>query len=156
MLRHGASMFSRALTGSATASPLRMTSRCAERLQSVASQRGQPTVLRVSVDGGGCSGFQYAFVLEPAGAASGGQAHEREAGAASGAGSNSGFAAPEDLVFEEHGAEVRVDPVSFAFLKGATIDYVEEMISSSFRVTENPNSEASCGCGTSFTAKMDG
>lgn len=153
MLRHGASMVGRALTSAASAAPLRMTARCAEQLQSVAAQRGQPTALRVAVDGGGCSGFQYAFVLESA--ASGGQAHEREAAGAGGEGGKSGFAAPEDLVFQEHGAEVRVDPVSFAFLKGATIDYVEEMISSSFRVTENPNSEASCGCGTSFTAKMD-
>lgn len=153
MLRHAASMLGRALATSAAASPLRMTPRCAEQLQSVAAQRGQPTVLRVAVDGGGCSGFQYAFVLEPA--TSGGQAHEREAAGAGGGGGKSGFAPAEDLVFQEHGAEVRVDPVSFAFLKGATIDYVEEMISSSFRVTENPNSEASCGCGTSFTAKMD-
>mmetsp|Transcript_24140 Transcript_24140/g.57260 ORF Transcript_24140/g.57260 Transcript_24140/m.57260 type:complete len:95 (-) Transcript_24140:28-312(-) len=54
-------------------------------------------------------------------------------------------------VFESDGAEVVTDNVSFQFLHGATLDYVEELISSSFRVVSNPNSEGSCGCGTSFT-----
>jgi iron-sulfur cluster assembly accessory protein len=146
MLRHGLARFARALSASAAPPPLRMTERCAARLQALVTQRGQPLALRVSVDGGGCSGFQYAFAIEPVAGAPDGQRHERlpaEPGPA------------EDMVFAEHGAEVRVDPISYAFVKGATVDYVEEMISSSFRIVENPNSEASCGCGTSFTAKMD-
>jgi len=89
-----------------------------------------PPLLRIAVDGGGCSGFQYAFSLD----------------ADAGVG-------PRDFVFEKKGARVVVDDVSFEFLKGATVDYVEEMIKSSFAIAENPNSDGSCGCGVSFAAK---
>jgi iron-sulfur cluster assembly accessory protein len=56
-------------------------------------------------------------------------------------------------VFESNGAKVVVDDLSFDFVKGATVDYVEEMIKSSFAIADNPNSQSSCGCGTSFVAK---
>lgn len=56
-------------------------------------------------------------------------------------------------VFEHGGARVAVDPVSFGFLKGATVDYSEELIRASFVVRDNPNSDTSCGCGSSFAAK---
>jgi iron-sulfur cluster assembly accessory protein len=87
-------------------------------------------LLRVAVDGCGCSGFQYAFSLEV----------------------DSGVS-PKDLVFERDGARVVVDDISFEFVRGATIDYVEEMIKSSFAISNNPNSDGSCGCGVSFAAK---
>lgn len=132
-----------------TSPPLRVTERCASRLQTLISERGQSLALRVAVDGGGCSGFQYTFAIEEEGLAKG-QGHERNAM------DTATNAAPEqDLIFEEHGSKVRIDPISFAFVKGSTVDYVEEMISSSFRIINNPNSDSSCGCGTSFTAKMD-
>lgn len=83
--------------------------------------------LRVAVDGGGCSGFQYRFELSDT--------------------------APEDRVFEHDGARVAVDPVSFGFLKGATVDYSEELIRASFVVKSNPQSASNCGCGSSFSAK---
>lgn len=56
-------------------------------------------------------------------------------------------------MFEHGGARVAVDPVSFAFLKGATVHYSEELIRAAFLVKDNPNSEAACGCGSSFAAK---
>ena len=85
-------------------------------------------ILRVAVDGGGCSGYQYTFSLdtEPA---------------------------PRDRVFDVGGARVVVDEISFEFVKGATVDYVEEMIRSSFAIADNPNAESGCGCGSSFVAK---
>ncbi|GBG78532.1 hypothetical protein CBR_g27757 [Chara braunii] len=85
-------------------------------------------MLRLSVDGGGCSGFQYSFSLE------------REL-------------QPDDRVFEKDGVKVVVDSVSHSFVKGATIDYVQELVRSSFHVANNPNSAATCGCGSSFTAR---
>jgi iron-sulfur cluster assembly accessory protein len=85
-------------------------------------------MLRVSVEGGGCSGFQYNFTLDD----------NRN---------------PDDRVFEKEGIKVVVDAVSYGFVKGATVDYVEELIRSSFMVTTNPNAEGGCSCGSSFTAK---
>jgi iron-sulfur cluster assembly accessory protein len=122
------------------ASALTITERCAERLRALGKVAAKPVALRVAVDGGGCSGFQYAFSIEPASAqsvnAQDSTSHDQP-----------------DLVFDAHGAVVKVDPISFSFIKGARVDYVEELISSSFQVIDNPNSESSCGCGTSFAAK---
>ena len=81
-------------------------------------------MLRIAVDGGGCSGFQYAFSLD----------------ADAGVG-------PADVVFERDGAKVVVDDVSLEYVRGATVDYVEEMIKSSFAIVENPNAQSGCGCG---------
>ena len=88
--------------------------------------------LRLSVESGGCSGFSYKF--------------DRDAGAPD---------PDEDLVFTRDGAELVVDDVSIEFVKGATVDYEQELIRSGFAVLNNPNSEAGCGCGVSFTAKLD-
>lgn len=106
---------------------IHVTDACAQRLRQLASEAGAPAVLRVAVEGGGCSGYQYRFELDSAVAT--------------------------DRVFENGGAWVAVDPVSYAFLKGATVDFSEELIRTSFTVKDNPNTEASCGCGTSFAAK---
>lgn len=95
------------------------------RLLLLAQQEGKPVALRIRVDSGGCSGFQYHFHLEETGA-------------------------PDDLIFQAEGARVIMDPASFDFLKGAQLDYVEEMMEASFTI-KNPNSTSSCGCGTSFS-----
>lgn len=102
---------------------LHITDRAAARLHALAAP-----LLRVAVEGGGCSGFQYRFAL--------GDSPE-----------------PEDRVFEHDGARVAVDPVSFDLLRGATIDYSQELIRAAFVVASNPQSATSCGCGTSFAAK---
>jgi iron-sulfur cluster insertion protein len=82
-------------------------------------------LMRVSVEGGGCSGFQYRFDLIKEGE-------------------------PDDIVIERDGARVVVDPVSLDFVKGAELDFVDDLIGSSFKL-RNPNVTASCGCGTSFS-----
>jgi iron-sulfur cluster assembly accessory protein len=83
-------------------------------------------MFRVSVEGGGCSGFQYKFDLVAESAAE-----------------------ADDIVIEKGGARVLIDPVSLGLLGGAEIDYVEDLMGSAFKV-KNPNATASCGCGTSF------
>ena len=85
--------------------------------------------LRLRVDGGGCSGFQYKFELDT---------EDQE----------------DDIVFEKSGAKLVIDETSLDLVRGSTIDFVEEMISSSFQVVNNPNSESNCGCGASFAPKM--
>jgi iron-sulfur cluster assembly accessory protein len=81
-------------------------------------------MLRVSVEGGGCSGFQYKFGMEQ-------------------------VRADDDLVIARDGAMVLVDPVSVQYMVGSEIDFVEDLIGAAFKV-KNPNATASCGCGTSF------
>ncbi|MBO9464835.1 Iron-sulfur cluster insertion protein ErpA [Pelagimonas phthalicica] len=100
-----------------------VTPRAYERLSEIgAAEDGK--ALRVAVEGGGCSGFQYEIKLdEPAG---------------------------DDLVLEESGEKVVVDPVSLPFLAGATIDFSDELIGARFTI-DNPNASSSCGCGTSFS-----
>ena len=88
--------------------------------------KGEPagTMLRVSVEGGGCSGFQYKFDMERS-------------------------RADDDLVIARDGAVVLIDPVSVNYMAGSEIDFVEDLIGASFKV-KNPQAKASCGCGTSF------
>lgn len=93
----------------------------------------KPVALRVEVEGGGCSGFQYVLRLEE--------------------GAEAATPAAGDSVFERGGAKVLVDEVSLGFLKGAVVDYEDTLMRSAFHVASNPNSEASCGCGSSFAAK---
>ena len=102
-----------------------VTDRAARRVAQILSKEPPGAMLRVAVNGGGCSGFQYAFDI----------ATKRE---------------PDDFVIEREGAVVVVDPVSLTFLKGARIDFVDDLIGRSFKI-ENPNAVASCGCGTSFS-----
>jgi iron-sulfur cluster assembly accessory protein len=105
---------------SITISP-RAASRIAELLKSEAAH----ALFRVSVEGGGCSGFQYRFDL----------VRER---------------APDDLLVERDGARVVVDPISLGFLQSAEIDFVDDLIGAQFK-SNNPNVTAACGCGTSFS-----
>jgi len=105
--------------------PVRLTPRAAKRIAEILKQEPVPAHLRVAVLGGGCSGFQYDFRLDAA---------RNE----------------DDFIIAEGGAVVAIDSVSLDYLKGAEIDFVDEMIGASFKV-KNPNAVSSCGCGTSFS-----
>lgn len=102
-----------------------VTDRAARRIAEILGAEPSPSLLRVSVEGGGCSGFQYKFDIQ----------HE---------------AATDDLVIEKGGVKVVVDPVSLQYMAGSALDYVDDLIGASFKV-ENPQATASCGCGTSFS-----
>jgi iron-sulfur cluster insertion protein len=104
--------------------PPRVTDRAFQRLAEIAAQTGDARPLRVAVEGGGCSGFQYEIRLDEAG--------------------------PDDLVLEKDGVQVLVDAVSLPFLENAVIDFSDELIGARF-VVQNPNATSSCGCGTSFS-----
>jgi iron-sulfur cluster assembly accessory protein len=96
----------------------------AARVASIAAKQGKPAILRLSVDGGGCSGFQYKFGLADA-------------------------AEADDSVSETAGVRLVVDPVSLDLVAGCVVDYVESLGGAAFKV-ENPNATAGCGCGSSF------
>jgi iron-sulfur cluster insertion protein len=102
-----------------------LSPRAARRIAQILSTEAAQALFRVSVEGGGCSGFQYRFDVTK----------ER---------------APDDMLIERDGARVLVDPVSLGFMQGAEIDFVDELIGAQFKIN-NPNVTASCGCGTSFT-----
>ena len=104
--------------------PPRVTDRAFARLAEIAAAMGAPRPLRVAVDGGGCSGFQYSITLDDP--------------------------ATDDLVMEKDGQRVLVDTISLPFLSNAVIDFTDELIGARF-VVENPNAKSSCGCGTSFS-----
>lgn len=105
--------------------PPKVTPRAFARLAAINAGAPTPRALRVAVEGGGCSGFQYDLKLEEA-------------------------AAADDLVLEGAGQRVLIDPISLPFLENATIDFTEELIGARF-VVVNPNATASCGCGISFS-----
>ncbi len=106
------------------AQALTLTEAAARRVELIARKQGQPAILRLSVEGGGCSGFQYKFDL-----AAGPEA--------------------EDSVSETDGVRLVVDPVSLDLVAGSVVDYVESLGGAAFRV-ENPQAAAGCGCGSSF------
>ena len=101
-----------------------VTERAARRIGEILGQEPAGTMLRVTVEGGGCSGFQYKFDTE----------RERT---------------EDDIVIEKSGATVLIDPISLNYMVGSEIDFVDDLIGSSFKVN-NPKATASCGCGTSF------
>ncbi len=103
---------------------INLTARAAKRINEIMGSEPPGSSLRISVNGGGCSGFSYAFDITRA----------REG---------------DDIVIERDGATVLVDPVSLEYMGGATIDFVNDLIGQSFKI-ENPLATASCGCGTSF------
>jgi iron-sulfur cluster assembly accessory protein len=102
-----------------------ISQRAARRIGEILKGEGAGAMLRISVEGGGCSGFQYKFDVDRA-------------------------RAEDDLVIERENAVVLVDPASVPFLAGSEVDFVDDLIGASFRVN-NPNATASCGCGTSFS-----
>jgi len=101
-----------------------VSERAARRIGEILKGEPTGTMLRVSVEGGGCSGFQYKFDMERA-------------------------KASDDLVINRDGAVVLIDPVSVNYMAGSEIDFVDDLIGASFKVN-NPKAKASCGCGTSF------
>jgi iron-sulfur cluster assembly accessory protein len=108
-----------------------LTERAAQQIRLLRERERQPLLkLRIAVDGGGCSGFQYAFTL-------------------------AADVAPGDTVVAAHDAELLVDQFSLPLLRGAVVDYERELVKSAFRVVHNPNATSSCGCGSSFVAKDD-
>jgi len=109
----------------AQGSDISLTHRAAERLAELAAGDPGHPVLRVVVEGGGCSGFQYKLDL---------------------------VAGPEadDIIIERDGARVAIDTISVPFMAGSEIDFVDDLIGSSFRIN-NPQATAACGCGTSFS-----
>lgn len=102
-----------------------LTPSAAARVSAIAEKQKKPAILRLAVEGGGCSGFQYRFGL-----ADGVEA--------------------EDLAFETDGVTLVVDAVSLDLVRGSAVDYVEDLGGSAFKVT-NPNATAGCGCGSSFS-----
>jgi iron-sulfur cluster insertion protein len=102
-----------------------LTEQAAKRIVDLLAKETPGAVFRVSVEGGGCSGFQYQFAIDQK-------------------------ATDEDALVECDGARVAIDPASLGYLAGARIDFVDDLMGQSFRV-ENPNASSSCGCGVSFS-----
>lgn len=105
--------------------PVTLTTRAAARVAKILAKDAANTMLRVSVEGGGCSGFQYQFDL----------VNEKPS---------------QDHVIEKDGVTVLVDPVSYEYMDGSEIDFVDDLIGASFQIN-NPKATAQCGCGTSFS-----
>jgi iron-sulfur cluster insertion protein len=104
---------------------LELTRSAAARIAAIAAKQAKPAILRLSVDGGGCSGFQYKFGLADT-------------------------VEGDDAISETDGVRLIVDPVSLDLVDGAAVDYVENLGGAAFKVT-NPNAASGCGCGSSFS-----
>lgn len=105
-----------------------ITDACVQRMQKLSQGKSEPLKLRLSVTPGGCEGFQYEFSLEDS------------------------VEGPHDKVFERDGVKVLVDDISYDLVRGSKIDYEQEIVRSAFVVSNNPNAESGCGCGSSFSA----
>ena len=103
-----------------------VTDSAIRRVAKILSGEEGKDALRISVTGGGCSGFSYQYDLV---------ADDRE---------------PDDLVIERDGAIVLIDPISIQYMEGSQVDFVDDLMGQSFQI-KNPNAVASCGCGTSFS-----
>jgi iron-sulfur cluster assembly accessory protein len=113
-----------AMSGAKMTTNVIVTERAAQKIGEILRKEPAGTMLRVSVEGGGCSGFQYKFDTDSS-------------------------RADDDIVIERSGATVLIDPVSLNYMAGSEIDFVDDLIGSSFKIN-NPKATASCGCGTSF------
>ena len=102
-----------------------LSTTAAQRVAKILSKEPDMNALRVSVEGGGCSGFSYKFDLTD---------NQQD----------------DDLVLESQGAKVLIDPISLNYMGGSIIDFVDDLMGQSFQI-KNPNATASCGCGTSFS-----
>ena len=107
-----------------TSEPLILTPSAAKRVALIAAKQSRPAILRLAVEGGGCSGFQYKFDLADAPEA-------------------------DDSVSETDGVRLVVDPMSLDLISGSVVDFVESLGGAAFKV-ENPQAAAGCGCGASF------
>ncbi|PTW60034.1 iron-sulfur cluster assembly accessory protein [Breoghania corrubedonensis] len=105
--------------------PVSLSDSAARRISKILSKETEGAMLRISVEGGGCSGFQYTYELVTT-------------------------RADDDLVLEKDGATVLIDSVSLPYMEGSVIDFVDDLMGQAFKI-ENPNATASCGCGTSFS-----
>jgi iron-sulfur cluster insertion protein len=107
--------------------PINITDACYEKVADMLAEENNPALsLRVFVQGGGCSGFQYGFTFDEE-------------------------SAEDDHVIEHGAVKVLVDSMSYQYLVGSTINYKEDIVGSQF-VIENPNTQSTCGCGSSFSA----
>lgn len=106
-------------------SPVSLTPSAAARVAAIAERQGKPAILRLAVDGGGCSGFQYKFELADT-------------------------VADDDVVAETDAVKLVVDAISLDLVRGCAVDYVESLGGAAFKV-ENPNAASGCGCGSSFS-----
>lgn len=102
-----------------------ISERAATRIKEILDAESTPMMLRISVSGGGCSGFQYGFNLDDT-------------------------RAEDDLVIERGGATVLIDSISLPYLEGSEVDFVDDLIGAAFKIN-NPNAQSECGCGTSFS-----
>ncbi|KAH9607901.1 hypothetical protein KSS87_015670 [Heliosperma pusillum] len=107
---------------------IHLTDNCVRRMKELQDIEKADKMLRLSVEAGGCSGFQYAFALDDK-------------------------TNDDDRIFEKDGVKLVVDKISFDFVKGANVDFVEELIRSAFQVTENPSAVGGCSCKSSFMVK---
>ena len=107
------------------AASVTISASAARRLAKILSSEEPGAALRVSVKGGGCSGFQYSFDIDKT-------------------------RSDDDLIVERDGATILIDPVSLEYMAGAEVDFVDDLMGQAFRV-KNPNAVASCGCGVSFS-----
>ena len=105
--------------------PIELTASAAARVSVIAAKQGKPAILRLAVEGGGCSGFQYKFGL----------ADTVEA---------------DDIAVSNAGVQLVVDPMSLDLVRGAAVDFIDSLGGAAFKVT-NPNAASGCGCGTSFS-----
>ncbi|XP_047965805.1 iron-sulfur assembly protein IscA-like 2, mitochondrial [Salvia hispanica] len=105
-----------------------LTDNCIKRMKELQVEDPSKKLLRLSIEAGGCSGFQYNFSLDDK--------------------TNN-----DDRIFEQDGVKLVVDNISFDFVKGATVDYVEELIRSAFQVSTNPSAVGGCSCKSSFMVK---
>ena len=106
---------------------INITDDAVKKILSLTAKEDDGVKLRLSVSGGGCSGFQYGFSLDSE-------------------------LTPDDIIFNKDGADLVIDQISLEYLNGSEIDYENKLIESSFKIN-NPNAAASCGCGTSFSPK---
>ncbi|CAL0309964.1 unnamed protein product [Lupinus luteus] len=125
------SIIHHASSSSTSTETVNMTESCVRRMKELEGSESSSAgkLLRLSVETGGCSGFQYVFNLDNS--------------------VNS-----DDRIFEKEGIKLVVDNISYDFVKGATVDYVEELIRSAFVVTENPSAVGGCSCKSSFMVKQ--
>ncbi len=105
--------------------PVTISERAARRIAKILSSEPDGTALRISVSGGGCSGFQYGFDLDRT-------------------------RTDDDIVVKRDGATVLIDTISLPYMDGSEIDFVDDLIGQAFKII-NPHATASCGCGTSFS-----